>query len=485
MDKEKERVSSHRTAPSSSHKTGAKTVTKTASSHKETADRAAVKSDAAKKVVSKAATTERRTVSNEYSRRSSSDGAKRTTNSTKAQTRRSSGKKKTAKKKNTPQFIKKLPGTVWFLIKLMAVVLFLVIFVSIWTGVTGWGVGDLFSHSVQTVKDWSAMSGKGDSFPITLSGSLSSKQEKLAGGLAVLTDTSLTIYSKNGHTARTQAHYMASPALAAESNYALVYDIGGDRWRLETATETLCTGEAEFDILSAAVSRSGYFALVCAGDKFHSNVSVYNTSGKKIFGWNCANYYITSAALSSSGKRLTICGLNAEGGLLKSAVYVFDVENEKQISLTTFTDELLLDVGYLKSGMAIVVGEQSIITVSKDGETVETAASGNKVTAYDFDYGSGLVYCTSPVEGSSITTITALDTEGRQRFSSEVSCNVTDIAISSDYVCLLSQGFGVAYTIGGKQIEEFDVTVDAKKIEIVKDYAFILCNTVLRRESIG
>lgn len=476
MEREKERIRVQRADTNKN---------RAVSSHKFTAERASVKSNAAKKVVSKSAATGKSAVTGQYRKRAASDGSKRTTNSPAARQGKSDTKRSAVKSGKKTGFMKKLPGTVRFFIRLACVVVILVIIVSIWTGVSGWALSDLLSHGIQNIKDFSALSGKAESFPITLNGSISIKQEKLDNAIAVLTDNSVTIYNKNGHMARTQAHYMASPALAAAGNYALIYDIGGSKWRFESASGTILSGESEYNILSAAVSESGYFALVCVSDDAHSGIYVYNRSGKKIFGWNCVNYYITAAALSNSGRKLTVCGLNAENGMLKSAVYVLDVENSKEISLTTFTDELLLDVDYLKSGMAIVVGENSIITVSEDGGTVEEAFSDNIVTAYDFEYGSGFVYCTSPVEGSGLTTLTVLDTEGRQRFSEKLSCNITDVALSSDYVCLLSQGSAMTYTIGGKKIADFDVTVDAKRIDIIKDKAYVLCNTVLRRYAIA
>ncbi len=470
MNKEKERVSSHKTAPAETRRAS---------------ERTSSGSSSAKKTVSKAVSA-KKPASDELGKRSAPSGAKRTSSTSKTASRRTrtgSGKR-SSRKKNTSKILKNLPATVKFLLKIGCVIVGLVLIVTIWTAVSGWSVSDLFSHSVQVVKDFGAFSGKGNDFPVTLSGSLSAKQEKIGSGIAVLTDTTVTVYSKNGHIARSQAHYMANPALSAESNYALVYDIGGTRWRLETASDTLCTGNADAPILHASVSRSGYFALVCNDADYHSSVSVYSKSGKKIFGWKCANYYITSSAINSNGTYLTVCGLNAENGLIKSAVYVLDITDRKEINVEEFSDELLLDIGYLKSGKAVIIGSQSVITVSENGKNIESTPLEDSVISYDYDYSSGLVYCTSPVEGSGISTLTALDTEGRERFTQKLSCNITDTAISSDYVCVLAQGFAAVYSIGGSEIKEFEVTVDAKKIELIDDYAYILCNTVLRREAI-
>ncbi len=472
MDKEKERVTSHKTSQSTVRSSSAKSSSGSSS---------------AKKVVSKKAQTDYRPATSELKQRTSSAGVKRTTNSATSTRKKTGTKKKNTKKKESrlSAIFNGVPAAARFLLKLFCVFLVLVIIIVLWTSATGWSFGDLCTHSAQTVKDWSAYSGTGSDFPLTLSGSHSLKQEKIGGGVAVLTDTSLTFYSKKGNMARSQAHYIANPALAAESNYALVYDIGGDRWRFETASSTLCYGEADYTILSGNVSRSGYFSLVCSDSERHSSVYVYDRSGNKVFGWKSADYYITVSALSSSGETLTVCGFNAENGLIKSTVITFDVFKSKEISREFFSDTLLLDARYLKSGKAVVVGEQNIITVSKDGKVFESVPLPNDVTAYDFDYSSGLVYCTSPVEGSSITTLTALDTNANERFSQKLSCKVTDIAASSDYICVLSQGFASSYTIGGKFIKEFDTAVDAKKIAVIKDDAYILCNTVLRKERIS
>lgn len=506
MDKEKEKVTSHKTSQSSTRKTAQSASHKTSqaparksvqsSSHKSApssdvstrkkADTPKSSSgSAAKKVVSKAAKQEHKPAASELNHRRSSSGTKRTTSAQSASSKRKPTTKKKKKTKNNTWFssvFEKLPSAARFLVKILCVVLALVLIITVWTSATGWSLGDLCRHGVQTVKDSHALGGRRNDFPLILSGSHSIKQEKVGGGIAVLTDTSLTFYSKKGNMARSQAHYIANPALAAESNYALVYDIGGDRWRFETASSTLSFGKAEYSILSGNVSRSGYFSLVCSDSERHSSVYVYDRSGNKIFGWKSADYYITASALSSNGRTLVVCGLNAENGVLKSTAIVFDVFKSKEISREFFSDALLLDVKYLKSGKAVIIGENHIITVSKDGKSFDAELLDEDITAYDSDYSSGLVYCTSPVDGSSMTTLTALDTNGNQRFSQQLDCNVTDIALSSDYVSVLSHGYTDVYTISGKHIKKAETAVDAKKIAVIKDNVYILCNTVLRRE---
>ncbi len=485
MDKEKERVSSHKTSQSSTRKTTRSTSHKTASSSGTRKTTGSSSGSAAKKVVSKADKQDQRPASSELSHRRNSSGTKRTTSAQQSSARKKPAKKKKKKQNSTwlSSVFEKLPSAARFLVKILCVALALVLIITIWTSATGWSFGDLCSHASQSVKDSSALSGRGNDFPLTLSGSHSIKQEKVGGGIAVLTDTSLTFYSKKGNMARSQAHYIAKPALAAESNYALVYDIGGDRWRFETASSTLSFGKAENTILSGNVSRSGYFSLVCSDSERHSSVYVYDRSGNKVFGWKSADYYITASALSSNGRNLVVCGLNAENGVLKSTAIVFDVFKSREISREFFSDTLLLDVKYLKSGKAVIIGENHIITVAKDGKSFEAETLGEDVIAYDFDYRSGLVYCTTPVDGSSMTTLIALDTNGNQRFSQKLDCNVTDIALSSDYVSVLSQGYTDVYTIGGKHIKKTETAVDAKKIAVIKNNVYILCNTVLRRES--
>ncbi len=465
MDKEKEKNgSSHSRKASAEHSSSGKS--------------------AAKKVVSKASNSGYRPATSELNQRRTSAGSKRTTGSG-SPVRKKKKTKKKASKNTVSKLLQNFPSAVRFLIKLLCIIVFISLIVTIWTSVTGWSLRDLCSHGVQSVKDFGTLSGHSSDFPLTLSGSLSIKQKEVGRGLAVLTDNSVSFYGRKGNLARNQAHYMANPTLAAESNYVLVYDIGGDRWRFETASSTLCFGKAESTILSGNVSRSGYFSLVCTDSERHSAVAVYDRSGSKVFGWKSADFYITASALSSSGKKLAVCGFNAEQGILKSTVIVFDVFGNKEISREFFSDSLLLDVGYLKSGKAIIIGEDNIITVSKDGRHFDSVDLKNDITAYDYSYNNGLVYCTSPIEGSSITSLVALDTNGNERFSQDITCNAIDVSISSDYVCVLSQGFVSAYTIGGKHISDYDTTVDSKKITVIRNNIMILCNTVLRRQKIG
>lgn len=387
---------------------------------------------------------------------------------------RSGGKKE---KKNETN-ISKTAKTV---IRLAAVTLLLILAVSMWTSFSGWTFSETVDSIRLSFRDSGAMRGGAKKFPVPLSGTTAIKAEKLAGGTAVLTDTAMTVYSKKGMAAINSPHYMANPAMSTAGHYALVYDVGGERFRVETASGTISTGRTENNIISASIARCGRYAIVSEESTRLSQVYVYNSDGNALFGWHSADYYINSVALSDSGKYLTVCGLNASNGMICSAVIVFSIDDNAEIARQVFEDELLLDVGYTKSGCAIAVGEKRVICISEDAKTINKTELGSKVCAYDIDSESGAAVCTSDID---CAVLKVFDTKGRERFTAKTDDAVTDVSMANNHVCVLLQGTAQVYNGSGELKQSFTTAVDANRVLTLGDKAYIMCNTVLRMEEL-
>ena len=382
------------------------------------------------------------------------------------------------KQKKTDTSISKTAKAV---IRLVAVALILILTVSMWTSFSGWTFNETVDSIRLSFRDMSAMRGSAKKFPVPLSGTIAIKEEKLAGGTAVLTDTAMTVYNKKGMAAIITPHYMANPAMHTNGHYALVYDVGGERFRVETASGTLTTGKTESNIISACIARCGRYAIVSEESTRLSQVYVYDSDGNALFGWHSADYYINSVALSDSGKYLTVCGLNASEGVICSAVIVFSIDDNAEIARQVFEDELLLDVGYTKSGCAIAVGEKKVICISDDAKTINKTELGSKVCAYDIDNESGAAVCTSDIDCS---VLRVFDTRGRERFTAKTDDAVTDVSMSGNHVCVLLQGAAKVFNSSGDLKQSFTTAVDANKVITIGNKAFILCNTVLRMEAL-
>lgn len=371
---------------------------------------------------------------------------------------------------------KKKSSTKTVLLRSAAVVLVVLIVVIIGTTSVDWS----FTAIKQRINDIGPMTGSGSEYPLPISGSLSSRIDKIAGGYAVLTDTTLSIYNKAGKTAFSQAHFMANPAMHTNGHYAVVYDVDGKKYRLESPSGTIAEGSTELQICAANVSRCGRFTVITRGESYESLVFVKTRLGEDIFGWQSLDCYITAGALSDSGKRLIVTGISTADGILRSSIMVFDVDNNKLLAQQTFDNVLLYDVGFTTADYAFAVGDNAVILCTDDGDEITTLRNSS-VSAYNIDSESGAVFCFSEVEGADEGTIIAYDTKGRERFTQTLTKAPISVCTSRNYICVLEQGALQSIGKDGTLLEKQSVTADAKGVAVLGSECIVMCNTVIAK----
>ena len=143
--------------------------------------------------------------------------------------------------------------------------------------------------------------------------------EAYAGGVAVLTNSSLKYLDSSGHELESNKHAFSSPEMKVNNKNVFVFDKGGVGYRLEKNTSVFSEESAPGQILCGAVGRRGNYALSVNNDGgFQSHIFVYSSKGKKQFEWGSASDYCSALALSDSGGRVAVAGLgaeNADGGV--------------------------------------------------------------------------------------------------------------------------------------------------------------------------
>ncbi|MBQ8469972.1 MAG: hypothetical protein IJ547_05200, partial [Clostridia bacterium] len=147
--------------------------------------------------------------------------------------------------------------------------------------------------------------GRGEGYPYQINSSSVKKVDVLNGDLYILyNDRSVTL-DGSAKEIRSFEHSFATPAVSISPDRALVYDRGGNRFRVENRTESLfesATAEGE-DIITASIGKKGNIALGTLSGSATSRLTVWNSVyDKKQFVWNCSDYSITSTALSDNGK---------------------------------------------------------------------------------------------------------------------------------------------------------------------------------------
>ena len=274
-------------------------------------------------------------------------------------------------------------------------------------------------------------------YPIELSGSETVSSDMRNGYYYTLTDTSLYAFSNGGKQIYKKLHGYSAPVLKTSETRALVFDQGGGSLAVYNLSRKVNSiGDESVHIITAAISRSGVYAVAAKTDNYASTVTVYDRNGKEIYVWNSAKDTVNSIAVSPSGKKLAVSTVNASAGSCVAKVMVFtfdsadptvsfDISDAPVYSLENLgkgfmvltskggsfvdwskyrkndiTNESELDMFRRGSGAAVMVFNRS--SDKSDNKVILVSQKGEKQTEFDFkgvisdiEYTGGHIYVIS------------------------------------------------------------------------------------------
>jgi hypothetical protein len=227
-------------------------------------------------------------------------------------------------------------------------------------------------------------------FPLTLSQGSFISSAPLGNNIAVLSDTSVILYSQSGAELLRRQHGMSDPLLVSSGGRAVVFDLGGNQFKVETRIDEPFTGKTDYPIITGAVSLSGRIAVVTESKAYLSQLEVYNASYKSVFKWYSSQGRIISAAVSPDGKRVAAVAVSAKDGELHSDIYILDLDKQPPVVVKGYDKTLIFSIQYNSNNNITAVG---------DVKTVFLGADGQQLSQYDYN-GSTLGCYSNEVAGA-------------------------------------------------------------------------------------
>lgn len=115
-------------------------------------------------------------------------------------------------------------------------------------------------------------------------------------------------------------------------------------------------------ILTGAVNKNGYFALVTEEKGFKSQIIIYDKNGKEIYKWHSGNDYITDIDISASNNTVIASTVDYDNSSLKSKILIFDTSKElpEEIEL----DNMAVRIKFLSKSKFVVIGDKKVSAFS-------------------------------------------------------------------------------------------------------------------------
>lgn len=138
-----------------------------------------------------------------------------------------------------------------------------------------------------------------------------------------------------------------------------------------------CSGS----ILTGAVNKNGYFALVTEEKGFKAQIIVYNKNGKELYKWHSAENYITDVDISDSNDMVIASTVEYVENKLKSKILVFNTS--KELPEEVLIDNMAVKISFTGNSKFVVIGSESISAYSTSTKMLwQKSYEGKHLIAY-------------------------------------------------------------------------------------------------------
>lgn len=323
-------------------------------------------------------------------------------------------------------------------------------------------IGELGQGNTQTQQTGSG------GFPKKLFGDHPSQFTASDSLLTMVTDSKLYLYDTSGKTVLETPHSYTNPVVSCEGKYFLLYDRGGNNFRLTNQSGTVFEQDFTNEIICASVRSDGTSAIASQEERYAGSVTVFNKTGEELFKWYSSDYQVNQVALRSGSNHLAVACIGAQEGKIISSVALMDIGrgSDQEIKEVQFPDMMILSIRYLSNGGLCVVGDTKTVIINSSGEIQNEYVYNRYIT--DF--------C---VDDSGVTVLSLASSANAAEHEYIVlggNAEVLGSVVLSEEVKWITAGNGSVYLLTGKQLFCYDQRMNQKNsVEMRSDAKTVAC----------
>ena len=289
----------------------------------------------------------------------------------------------------------------------------------------------------------------GSGYPVPVPGGIIRDVKNVGKDLAVLNDTNLYIFNKNGKMITSLQQMGDQTVLHVNSDRVFTYDVGSKKYRIYSRSKTLLEKEHGFSLLGADMNGRGDFALISSTAQYAGQVVVYDSQFSAIYEWLSSDL-VADVSINPKGNRMAAISLATRGGEIYSVVYVFDFNEPKELKRLELQDEMALGVAYLGDGRFSVLTDRAYRLYSGEGvEESSYSLGGRQVLAVERN-GKEALLLLQESAGNRVQELVLLDSACGEQAVLELGYLAKDIAFGDRNIYTLAD---TGVTTYGKSLE--------------------------------
>ncbi len=259
------------------------------------------------------------------------------------------------------------------------------------------------------------------------------------GGLAVGGDSGLQLFTATGRETLNASPDYITPVLCGSDRYLLMYDIGEKRYSVYNSFVCVHHQECDYPVFTAAMSDSGYYAVVTESYSHAGVVSLYNDRFELINRYNRTDM-VVATAINDAGNRLafTTAGMK-NGAYLTTLVIAIPGQSETSSELE-FEGLFPYKLEFIDQHRLLLVGDTAayVISVDDGAEHFRINYAGSELLAYA-DSNSEFVALAFSVNAVTDTyRLIVTDKNGNLMMDQTFDAGLSSLSVFGEYLYLMT-----------------------------------------------
>ncbi len=311
----------------------------------------------------------------------------------------------------------------------------------------------------------------GNRFPLSIYGGAAYQTGAIDDRLLILSDTYLYLYKTDGSLEDARQHAYGSAMLQTAGDYALVYESGSSRFRLETKNKTVYEKNSSNSIVFARVSREGMVALVTTSETSACTLIVYNADGKAVYQRNCVSQ-LSEVTFDTENGGCYAVSIRTKDGVLQSVVNSYDFRSEQPRWTSTPLDMLCISVYNTKDGGVFVLGDVGCAYLDVGGAVRSTYVYPDSLVCGDFYDDTAAILLRN--EEKRTNTVALLKNDRSEPVMMAYDSTVKDVAVDSSTVTVQTRTALETRDYMGKTVSTKEISDRFDSFMPMDSYIFLM-----------
>lgn len=331
-------------------------------------------------------------------------------------------------------------------------------------------------YTTATVNDGILAEGN---FPIKLSNTTGYQVGTLENSLAVVDDSHFYIYASNGVKSVDKQHSFGKPILFSNSKKALLYDMNGKQFQLESKYKTIYSKATTDGIIFGRIAQNDNVALVTGSDGFVAAMTVYNSTGEPFYTWKSASERIIDVAFTGGGDGCVVTTFGASGGRLVSKLHRLSFDKKEAVWESENLDTLIISTQIRSDGKIVAFGDTQTAYFDKDGKQLSSYAYSSRFVDYAAS-GTTTALLFRNDERRSSSLLIATDTI-EKTIAIPISGAADKIIVDNESVLIMSENTITAYSTAGEVLSSAEISDEYTDFYKLGEHIFLLGYTDINR----